>query len=129
MEALGSALVAPHVWAATAAVVVAALLVLLGTLDGLGIVHGRAWLDRLAVVLGVATVTALLLGPGILIGVGPPASPLHYLFAATAVLAVPGLRLEASRRHAVRTGWWMAAGGVVTLGALLGLWSTGVSSA
>lgn len=126
MEALGSALVAPHVWAATAAVVVAALLVVLGALDGAGQVHARAWLDRLVIALAVLTLVAVMLGPGILIGVGPPASPLHFLFAAIAVLTVPAMRLEAERRRSGRVGWWVAAGGLVTLGALLGLWTSGV---
>ncbi len=127
MEALGSALVAPHVWAAIVAAVSAVVLVILGVLDGAGVIRARAWLDLLAIVLTGATVVALMLGPGILIGVGPPASPLHFLFAAIAVLTVPGLRLEAARRHADRVGWWVAAGGVVTLGALFGLWTTGVA--
>ncbi len=50
---------------------------------------------------------------------------MHFLLAAIAVLTVPALRLVAIRKRSTHVGWWMAAGAVVTLLALLGLWQTG----
>jgi hypothetical protein len=125
MSALGSLLALPHAWLATAGAVVATVLAVLGALDGAGVVRARRSLDRLAVVLFALLLGSLLLGPAIAIGVGGPADPQHFLFAAVAMLAVPAFRWIAARRGPARVGWWMAAGAVVTLAALLRLWATG----
>ena len=125
MAAIGSLLAVLHAWVAIAGALAAVTLVVIGLLDGAGIVRARRWLDRLAAILFVTMVAAVLLGPGIVAGVGMPSSPLHFLLAAFAVLAVPTLRFVALRRTSTHLGWWMAAGGVVTLLALLSLWSTG----
>lgn len=125
MAAIGSLLAVLHAWVAIAGAVIAVILVVVGLLDGAGIRRARAWLDRLAAILFVTMVAAVLLGPGIVAGVGLPSSPLHFVLAAIAVLTVPALRLVALRRSSTRLGWWMAAGAAVTLLALLGLWKTG----
>jgi hypothetical protein len=125
MAAIGSMLAVLHAWVAVAGAVVAVVLVVVGVLEGAGLGRVRGWLDRLAAILFVTMVAAVLLGPGIVAGVGMPSSPLHFLLAAIAVLTVPALRLAAIRRRSTRVGWWMAAGGALTLIALLSLWSTG----
>lgn len=125
MSVIGSMLALPHAWLATAGAVVAAALVLLGALDGAGVVDARRWLDRLAIALVALMLGALLLGPAMAIGAGGPADPLHFLFAAVAVLAVPVLRQVAVQRGSARVGWWVAAGAVLTLVALQRLWATG----
>lgn len=114
-----------HAWVAIAGAVVAGTLVVVGVLDGAGFGRARRWLDRLAAILFVAMVAAVLLGPGIVAGVGMPSSPLHFVLAAVAVLAVPALRFVAIRTSSTHVGWWMAAGAALTLVALLSLWSTG----
>jgi hypothetical protein len=121
-----------HAWLAVAAGVVAALAAVLGAMAGLGIARGRAmrlWLDRavLALLVVVAANVALgglvaILGAG---GRAGPADPLHFVYAVVALLVVPVLRLEAMRRRSARVGWWVCAGAIVTLGALLRLWATG----
>lgn len=125
MTELAGILATLHAWAAVAAAMIAAGLVVLGALDGLGVVAARRGLDRLVLALLVATLLAALLGPGIVIGRAPPADPIHFLYAAVAILAAPLARLEAVRRRSARLGGWLAAGGLVTLGALLRLWGTG----
>lgn len=126
MEAIATLLARLHAWIAVASAVLAALMVVVGALDGAGVVRARAWLDRLAVALFAALVLVVLLGPGIVVGLGGPADPLHFLYAAVALAAVPLARLVATRRGSVRAGWWMAAGGLVTLGMLALLWQSGV---
>jgi hypothetical protein len=125
MAAIGSLLAVLHAWVAVAGAVVAGILIVVGALDGAGLGRARRWLDRLAAILFVTMVAAVLLGPGIVAGVGMPSSPLHFLLAAIAVLAVPALRFLAIRRRSARVGWWMAAGAALTLLALLSLWRTG----
>jgi hypothetical protein len=125
MAALGTFLAQVHAWVAALGAALAVLLVAVGTLDGAGIVAARRWPDRLVIAVAAAMTVALLLGPGIVIGVGPPANPVHYLLAALALGAVPALRLVASGRRSERPGWWLAAGGLATLAALAGLWATG----
>jgi hypothetical protein len=125
MVTIGPLLAVLHFWVAIAGAIAAGILVLVGLLDGAGIVTARAWLNRLSAVLFVTMVAAVLLGPGIVAGVGMPSSPVHVLLAAIAVLAVPALRFVALRRGSTHLGWWMAAGAILTLLALLGLWSTG----
>ena len=98
MAAIGSLLAVLHAWVAIAGAVIAVILVVVGLLDGAGIRRARAWLDRLAAILFVTMVAAVLLGPGIVAGVGMPSSPLHFLLAAIAVLTVPALRFVAIRR-------------------------------
>jgi len=121
-----------HAWLAAAAAVIAAAAALLGALAGLGIARGRGmrlWLDRL--VLGVLVVVAVDIALGavaaLLVTSGRvgPADPLHLVYALVALLVLPLVRLEAMRRRAARTGWWVFAGSLVTLGALLRLWATG----
>jgi hypothetical protein len=125
MAAIGSILAVLHAWVAVAGALVAVVLIVVGVLDGAGIGRARAWLDRLAAILFVTMVAAVLLGPGIVAGVGMPSSPLHFLLAAIAVLTVPALRFLAIRRRSAHIGWWMASGAALTLLALLSLWSTG----
>jgi hypothetical protein len=125
MTAIASALAALHAWAAVAAAVLAVTTVLLGVLHGLRSVPGRVWLDRLVLALLVATALAAVLGLGVLVGSRPPADGLHLVYGAAAVLAVPVARAIAGARRSGRLGWWLAAGGLVTLGALLRLWATG----
>ena len=125
MATIGSLLAVLHLWVAIAGAIAAVILVVIGLLDGASIVAARGWLDRLAAILFVTMVAAVLLGPGIVAGVGMPSSPVHFLLAAVAVLTVPALRFLAIRRRSTRVGWWMAAGAGLTLLALLSLWSTG----
>jgi hypothetical protein len=125
MAAIGSYLALLHAWVAVAGAVVAAILVVLGVLQGLGAFGAKRWLDRLVLALFGAMVLAVLLGPGIVIAVAPPASALHFGYAAVAVAATPTLRLVGTRRGSQRIGWWVAAGALLTLGALLRLWATG----
>jgi hypothetical protein len=120
-----------HAWLAAAAAVLAGGATVLGALSGLGVTGGRGarlWLDRL--VLGVLAVVGanLLLGAAIALlaaGGRGPADPLHLVYAVVALVALPAVRLEAMRRRSTRVGWWVCAGGLVTLGALLRLWATG----
>ena len=68
MAAIGSMLAVLHAWVAVAGAMVAVLLVVVGVLDGAGIGGARGWLDRLAAILFVTMVAAVLLGPGIVAG-------------------------------------------------------------
>ena len=126
MEAIATLLARLHAWVATAAAVVAGLIAIVGLLDGAGLVRARARLDRLGVVLFGSLLLVVLLGPGLVVGLGGPADPLHFVYAAVAIAAVPLLRLLAERRGAERAGWWVAAGGIITLLALYLLWQSGV---
>jgi hypothetical protein len=96
---------------------------------GAGLAVGRRWLvlaDRLILALLALVAVAAALGPVLALGRGAgPADPLHLVYAGVALLAMPALRLEAMRRRSARVGWWVCAGGLVTLGALLRLWATG----
>jgi hypothetical protein len=105
------------------------LATLAGAGMGLGALHGRQWLvlvDRLILGGLLLVAAALALGPVLVLarGVGP-ADALHLVYAVVALLAMPLARLEAMRRRSARLGWWVCAGGLVTLGALLRLWATG----
>lgn len=114
-----------HAWAATAAAILAALLVVLGLLDGAGVIRARRLLDRLILAALVAMAVAAFIGPLVLLTVRPPSDMLHLLYALVAFLAAPLARLESMRRHSARVGWWIALGGGVTLAALLRLRQTG----
>jgi len=124
-----STLAQVHAWLAVGAVVVAMLATLAGAALGAGFAGGRRWLvaaDRLILALLVLVAVAVALGPVLALGRGSgPSDPLHLVYAAVALLAMPVLRLEAMRRRSARAGWWICAGGLVTLGALLRLWATG----
>ena len=118
-----------HAWLAAGAGIVTVLATLAGVAMGLGAAGGRRWLvaaDRLILALLVLVAVAIALGPVLALasGAGPP-HPLHLVYAGVALLAMPVLRLEAMRRRSARLGWWVCAGGLVTLGALLRLWATG----
>ena len=121
-----------HAWLASAAAVVAAGAVVLGALAGLGLAAGRSarlWLDRLVLgLLAVVTANVALGGLVAFLGLGGrsgPADPLHLVYAAAALVALPVARFEVERRGSTRVGWWVCGGGLVTLGALLRLWATG----
>jgi|tagenome__1003787_1003787.scaffolds.fasta_scaffold20693108_2 hypothetical protein len=121
-----------HAWLATAAAILAAGAAILGALVGLGAAGGRAarlWLDRLVLALLVVIGADVILGGLVaILGLGDragPADPLHLVYAMVALLTMPVVRLEAMRRRSARIGWWVCAGGLVTLGALLRLWATG----
>ena len=115
-----------HAWLAVATAVLAVALTVVALLLAVGVLRSRRWLDRLILALLVAVAAALLLGPVIAIGRGAgPADPLHFVYAMVALLAVPVARLVAYGRGSTRVGWWVVAGGLVTLGALLRLWATG----
>ena len=75
MATIGSLLAVLHAWVAIAGAVVAVILVVVGLLDGAGIGRARRWLDRLAAILFVTMVAAVLLGPGIVAGVGHAVEP------------------------------------------------------
>jgi hypothetical protein len=122
---IGTTLAMLHGWAGILAALLAASMVVVGALHGLGRVHGRRALDRLVLALLAATGVAAVLGIGVLIAVRPPSDALHLVYGAAAVLAVPAARTIAGMRRSPRLGWWLAAGGLVTLGALLRLWATG----
>ena len=117
-----------HAWLAAGAAVAAAALVIGGVIDTLGVVRpgvAKRWLDRLLLaLLGLVTLAAIL-GPLVLLLVGPPDDWLHLLYAAVVLAAAPIARLIADRRGSARVGAWVATGGLVTLGALLRLWMTG----
>jgi hypothetical protein len=117
-----------HLWVAIAAAVVAAGVVVLGVVDALGIVtaaRGRRWLDRALLALLALLAAAALLGPLVLLLVGPPGEWLHLVYAAAALAAAPVARAIAGSRGSPRIGGWIAGGGLVTLAALLRLWGTG----
>jgi hypothetical protein len=125
---IGSGIGQLHAWIAAAAALVAGALVVLGLVQVSGIVTGpatRRWIDRGLLVLLVVVACGALVGPLVLLTVGPPADWLHLLYAALAIAVAPLLRLEAGRRRSPRVGAWVALGGLVTLGALLRLWGTG----
>ena len=120
-----------HAWLAAASAVLTAGATVLGALSGSGVARGRAvrlWLDRLVLAVLAVVAADLLLGAGVALlasGAKGPADLLHLVYAIVALLALPVLRLEATRRRSARIGWWVCAGGLVTLGALLRLWATG----
>ena len=126
MEALGAIMAQLHAWVATGAALLAGAVLVLAVLDATGAAATRGWQDRLSIALFLALLGAMLLGPGIVIGVRPPSDPMHYLYAVAAVGAVPAARLLAARRGSDRMSWLVAGGAVVTLLALLRLWNTGV---
>ena len=120
-----------HAWLAAAAAVLTVGATVIGALEGSGVARGRAvrlWLDRLVLAVLAVVAANVLLGAGVaLLGSGGkgPADLLHLVYAMVALLTIPVLRLEAMRRRSARIGWWVCAGGLVTLGALLRLWATG----
>ncbi len=118
-----------HAWLAAGAAIAAVLATGAGVALGAGAAGGRRWLvaaDRLILALLVLVAAAIALGAGLALGRGAgPSDPLHLVYAGVALLAMPVLRLEAMRRRSARLGWWICAGGLVTLGALLRLWATG----
>ena len=83
------------------------------------------WLDRLIGLLMVLVAVAGFLGPILFLVVAPPAEMVHILWAGVALFAAPVARLESMRRRSTRVGWWVAAGGLVSLGSILLLWATG----
>ena len=113
------------------AAVLAAGAAVLGALAGLGVLVGRAvrlWIDRLVLAVLAVVAANLLLGAVVALlasGGRGPADALHLVYAMVALLTLPVLRLETMRRRSARVGWWVCAGGLVTLGALLRLWATG----
>jgi len=125
MEALGTIMAQLHAWVATGAAILAGAVLVLAVMDATGVAATRRWQDRLSVALFVALLGAVLLGPGIVIGVRPPSDPIHYLYALAAIGAVPAGRLLAVRRGSARVSWWVAGAALVTLFALLRLWNTG----
>ena len=118
-----------HAWLAAGAAIAAVLATVAGVALGAGAAGGRRWLvaaDRLILALVVLVAAAIALGVGLALGRGAgPSDPLHLVYAGVALFALPALRLEAMRRRSARLGWWICAGGLVTLGALLRLWATG----
>ena len=87
--------------------------------------RSRRWLDRAIIALLLVTGAAAIVGPLLLIAVGPPREWLHLVYAAAALAAAPAARAIAAARGSSRTGAWVAVGGLVTLAALLRLWGTG----
>ena len=123
-----SVLAVVHAWIAAGAAIAAAAMVVVGVVDALGLVPAagaRRWLDRLLLALLALVAATAMLGPLLVVLVRPPADWLHLLYAVLALAAAPTARLIAARRGSARIGAWVAAGGLVTLGALLRLWMTG----
>ena len=120
-----------HAWLAVAGAVLATGATVLGLLTGIGVTRGRVarlWIDRLILAILAVVAVDLLLGAGVALlasGGRGPADPLHLVYAVVALLALPAARFEVERRGSTRIGWWVCAGGLVTLGALLRLWATG----
>jgi hypothetical protein len=117
-----------HLALAVAAAIVAAAVVVLGIVDAAGLVttpRSRRWLDRAILALLLVTAAAAIVGPLVLLVVGPPREWLHLVYAAAALAAAPVARAIAAARGSSRTGAWVAVGGLVTLAALLRLWGTG----
>jgi hypothetical protein len=124
----GSGVVQLHALLAIASAVLAAAIVIVGACAGLGLVtagRGRRWMDRTLLGLIGAVALASVVGVVVLVLVGPPREWLHLVYAAAALWAVPVARAIAGARASTRIGWWVAAGGLVTLAALLRLWGTG----
>lgn len=124
----GAALSQVHAWLAVAAAIVAAAIVVLGALDAVRLFTGttaRRWLDRALLVLLAVVAAGAVLGPFVLVLVGPPREWLHLVYAAAALAAAPVARAIAAARAPSRMGGWVAVGGLVTLAALLRLWGTG----
>jgi hypothetical protein len=76
-------------------------------------------------VLIAVVAAASVVGVIVLVAVGPPREWLHVAYAAAALWTVPVARAVGRTRASTRIGWWVAAGGLVTLAALLRLWGTG----
>ena len=139
-----------------AALAVAGLLALVGVAAAaaaLGAGVSRRLVDRLLLGYLVAIAVAVLLGPALLVAGRAPADPLHLVYAAVALGALPVTRVLGARPRTVRVasarsaspspgtdagpptarrgsvgtrlGRWLLLGGVVTLGSLLRLWMTG----
>ena len=126
MTGIGSTLAMIHGWAGILSALLAAAVVVLGVLDGMGVrprtARARPPGARAA---RRPPRAGAILGIGVLVGRRPPSDALHLVYGVAAVVAVPGARLAAGMRRSPRLGWWLAAGGLVTLGALLRLWATG----
>jgi hypothetical protein len=125
MQAMVAAVTVLHAWLAIAATAAGAAILAASLLAVLGAPVTRRLLDRLLLVLLATAGLAALLGPVIWIGGRPPADPLHALYGAVAVLALPATRAVAGRRPVASTARWLLLGSLVTLGALLRLWMTG----
>jgi hypothetical protein len=124
----GAAVSQLHAWLAVVAAVVAAAIVVLGVLDAGGWLarsQAKRWLDRAMLALLAVVAVAAVVGPIVLVLVGPPREWLHLVYAAAALAAAPVGRAIAATRAPARMGGWVAVGGLVTLAALLRLWGTG----
>jgi hypothetical protein len=124
----GDAFAQLHLALAVATAVVAASVVVLGVVSALGVVtaaFGKRLLDRAILALLVVTAAAAIVGPLVLVLVGPPREWLHLVYAAAALAAAPVARAIGAARGSSRVGAWVAVGGLVTLAALLRLWGTG----
>jgi hypothetical protein len=125
MEDLARAVTVVHGWLAVLAVAAAGAIVVASVLAVLGVRVTRTLLDRLLIGLLLTAGSAAILGPVIWTAGRPPADPLHALYGALAVLALPLARAAGGRRPAPVVARWLLLGGLVTLGALLRLWMTG----
>jgi hypothetical protein len=125
MEDLAGIVTMVHAWLAVIAVVATGAIVVASLLALLGARVTRTLLDRLLIGLLLSAGPAAILGPVIWIAGRPPADPLHAVYGALAVLALPLTRAAVGRRPARIVARWLLLGGLVTLGALLRLWMTG----
>jgi hypothetical protein len=110
-------------WLSGGAIAVAIAAAVRGEVQSLG---RRRWLDRSIIAVEVAVVAALLAGLAQLIAGPGPSDPLHFLYAALLVAALPVARMLGGRERRPRR-WVMVLAGVVALGLLVRLAQTGGS--
>jgi hypothetical protein len=125
MQDLVAAAAVLHAWLAAAAVLAGVAITVAAVAAVAGRTVSRRLLDRLLLALlgtaGLAAVT----GPVIWLGGRPPADPLHIVYGAVAVLALPIARAAAGRRPTGIVARWLLLGSLLTMGALLRVWMTG----
>jgi hypothetical protein len=114
-----------HLALAVAGGALAVALLVAAVVGALGLRPTRRLVDRLVLALLVAVALATAVGPIVAISDRPPADPLHLVYAAVALWAVPLARYLVAKRPARGAAAWIAVAGAVTLGALVRLWMTG----
>jgi hypothetical protein len=113
-------------WLTVGATVVIIVATIPGAIDRLAMdTASRRWIDRAILVQLAAAGAATIAGIAITVTASGPRDPLHFLYAAVVLTAVPVTRYVAHGRTGKLFARWMAVAALVVMGALLRSFMTG----